>query len=47
MGFIDTIINPLNEVQRFQKNKASFLQKFLEDTPIFLIVAQKEKSQLI
>ncbi|MGB9926777.1 MAG: class I SAM-dependent methyltransferase [Methanosarcina sp.] len=45
MGFISTTINPLRGVQTFQKNKAPFLQKLLEDTPIFLIVAQKEKDR--
>lgn len=45
MGFISTTINPLKKVQTFQKNKAALLQKLLEDTPIFLIVAQKEKGE--
>jgi hypothetical protein len=43
MGFTDTTISPLLEVQKFQRSRSSFTQKLLNDTPIFLIQAQKER----
>ena len=41
-GFVNTIVNPLPEVQKFQKNRYSFPQRLLGDTSIFLISGQKD-----
>ncbi len=41
MGFANTAVNPLQEVQEFKKSKLSFTQRFLRDTSIFLITGQK------
>ena len=41
-GFINTVVNPLLEVQQFQKNRYSLPQRLLGDTSIFLISGQKE-----
>ncbi|KKG13013.1 SAM-dependent methlyltransferase [Methanosarcina sp. 2.H.T.1A.6] len=40
-GFVNTTINPLREVQEFQKNRYSFSQRLLGDNSIFLISGQK------
>ncbi|AAM07593.1 TPA: methyltransferase domain-containing protein [Methanosarcina acetivorans] len=41
MGFENTAVNPLQEAQKFKKSKLPFIQRFLRDTPIFLITGQK------
>jgi ubiquinone/menaquinone biosynthesis C-methylase UbiE len=41
MGFVNTAVNPLLEVHKFQKNRYSLMQRLLDDTPIFFISAQK------
>lgn len=40
-GFMNTSINPLLEVQKFQRNKHSFFQRLLGNSSIFLISGQK------
>ena len=42
-GFVNTAVKSLLEVQKFQKNRYSFVQRLLEDTPIFRILAKKEQ----
>ncbi|WP_440947045.1 class I SAM-dependent methyltransferase [Methanosarcina sp. T3] len=42
-GLVNTEINPLPEVQKFQRNKNSFSQKLLKNNSIFLISGQKKQ----
>jgi ubiquinone/menaquinone biosynthesis C-methylase UbiE len=41
MGFVNTTINPLLEVQRLQKNRYSLVRRLLDNTLIFSISAEK------
>lgn len=41
-GFINTSINPLLEVQKFQKSRQSLPQRILRNNSIFLISGQKK-----
>jgi ubiquinone/menaquinone biosynthesis C-methylase UbiE len=41
-GFVNTVINPLLEIQKFQKNQHSFPQRVLGNNSIFLISGQKK-----
>lgn len=40
-GFVNTAINPLLEVQKFQRNRHTFSQRLLKNNSIFLISGQK------
>jgi len=40
-GLVNTTINPLLEVQKFQRNRHPFSQRLLENNSIFLISGQK------
>jgi len=42
-GLVNTAINPLLEVQKFQRNRHSFSQRLLKNNSIFLISGQKKQ----
>ncbi|AKB17244.1 MULTISPECIES: class I SAM-dependent methyltransferase [unclassified Methanosarcina] len=42
-GLVNTAINPLLGVQKFQKNRHSFLQRLLKNNSIFLVSGQKKQ----
>ncbi|MCO5380772.1 MAG: class I SAM-dependent methyltransferase [Methanosarcina barkeri] len=42
IGFVNTAVNPLLEVQKFKKNRQSFTQRLLGNNSIFLISGQKK-----
>ncbi len=42
MGFVNTSVNPLQEVQKFKNRRQSLLQRILGNNSIFLISGQKE-----